>query len=141
VNLSEEETTKTEIKDSGEANINAPYDSINKIVHQSLLSIEQTASTLDKKKSTGRAILTAFGYNHPGVVSEITKALSDADCDIQDISQKIMQEFFTMIMLIDVTNSSIDLRDIQEVMNKISSKLGIKIFIQHEDVFRYMHRI
>jgi ACT domain-containing protein len=140
VNLTEE-TKKTEIKGSDEASIIVPSGPMNEIVQQSLLNFEQSASTINKKVSTGRAILTAFGYNHPGVVSEITKALSDANCDIQDISQKIIQEFFTMIMLIDVTNSRIDLRDLQDEMNKISSKLGIKIFIQHEDVFRYMHRI
>jgi ACT domain-containing protein len=140
VKLSEEEINKTDTNDPS-ASVNSPSGLIDNIVHQSLLNLDESSSSINKKKSTGRAILSAFGYNNPGVVSEITRALSDANCDIQDISQKIMQEFFTMIMLIDVTKSLKDLRDIQDEMNKISSKLGIKIFIQHEDVFRYMHRI
>ena len=111
------------------------------LVQKSIAAIEQEWSKNNNGQSSGRVILTAFGCNNPGIVSSITASLSKANCDILDISQKIMQEFFTMIMLIDITNSPKDLKDIQNEMNKISADLGIKIFIQHEDVFRYMHRI
>jgi len=104
------------------------------------LVADGTAPGADQRSGT-RAILTTFGINQPGVVSTITAALSECGCDILDISQKIMQEFYTMIMMIDLTNSSKDLRDIQDKMNQISTQLNIKIFLQHEDVFRYMHRI
>ena len=93
------------------------------------------------KKTGGRAILTAFGINHPGVVSGISSALSKYNCDIQDISQKIMQEFFTMIMLIDLTNIPAPFKDLQEELSSLAASMNIKIFLQHEDVFRQMHRI
>lgn len=91
--------------------------------------------------ASGRVILTSFGLNHPGIVAGVTKALSDANCDIQDLSQKLLGDFFTMIMVIDITSSQKDLKEIQEEMNKIAMTLRIKIYLQHEDVFRYMHRI
>ncbi|MBI5729585.1 MAG: ACT domain-containing protein [Ignavibacteriales bacterium] len=91
--------------------------------------------------SSGRVILTSFGLNHPGIVAGVTKALGDANCDIQDLSQKILGDFFTMIMVIDISASQKDLKEIQEEMNKIAAQLKIKIYLQHEDVFRYMHRI
>lgn len=91
--------------------------------------------------SSGRVILTSFGLNKPGIVAGVTKALGDAQCDILDLSQKLMGDFFTMIMIIDITGSQKDLKQIQEEMSGIGDQLKIKIYLQHEDVFRYMHRI
>ncbi|MFA7227621.1 MAG: ACT domain-containing protein [Melioribacteraceae bacterium] len=91
--------------------------------------------------SSGRVILTSFGLNHPGIVAGVTKALGDANCDIQDLSQKLLGDFFTMIMVIDITSSQKDLKEIQEDMNKVAESLKVKIYLQHEDVFRFMHRI
>lgn len=91
--------------------------------------------------TSNRVILTSFGVNTTGIVSGITKALSDSKCDLLDISQKIMQEFFTLIMIIDISNMTNDLKELQDIMNNIASQLKIKIYLQHEDVFRFMHRI
>ncbi|MBA4251435.1 MAG: ACT domain-containing protein [Chlorobiaceae bacterium] len=97
----------------------------------------------DSKKdlSSGRVILTSFGKNTTGIVSTISSCLSNNNCDILDISQKIMQEFFTMIMMIDISNSKKDFKEIQEELSKISEQIKVKIYLQHEDVFKYMHRI
>ncbi len=91
--------------------------------------------------SSGRVILTSFGLNKPGIVAGVTKALGDSNCDIQDLTQKLMGDFFTMIMVIDISASQKDLKQIQEEMSKVADDLKIKIYLQHEDVFRYMHRI
>ena len=91
--------------------------------------------------SSGRVILTSFGLNKPGIVAGVTKALGDANCDILDLTQKLMGDFFTMIMIIDISASQKDLKQIQEEISKIADDLKIKIYLQHEDVFRYMHRI
>jgi ACT domain-containing protein len=90
---------------------------------------------------SGRVILTSFGMNHPGIVAGITKTLSETECDIQDISQKIMGDFYTMIMIIDISFSPKTLNEIQEELNKLKDELKIKIYLQHEDVFLKMHRI
>ena len=95
----------------------------------------------NNEKASGRVILTAFGLNKPGIIAGLTKALGDANCDIQDLSQKIMSEFFTVIMVVDISGSNKDLRELQDSMNRIAEELKIKVFIQHEDVFRFMHRI
>ncbi|HEX2866668.1 MAG TPA: ACT domain-containing protein [Ignavibacteriales bacterium] len=138
--LSEDEIRQITLSAIEELGEKASPELVKKVVQKSVTKIETSGRT-EKDQSTGRAILTAYGLNHPGVVSSITKALSENNCDIQDISQKIMQEFFTMIMLVDITNSSRDLKDIQDEMSKIANDLKIKIFMQHEDLFRFMHRI
>ncbi|MGE5429817.1 MAG: ACT domain-containing protein [Syntrophomonadaceae bacterium] len=138
--LSEDEIRKITLSAIEELGEKASPDLVKKVVQSSVSKIE-TSSKAGGDVTSGRVILTAYGLNHPGVVSTITKALSENNCDIQDISQKIMQEFFTMIMLVDITNSSRDLKEIQDEMSKIANELKIKIFMQHEDLFRFMHRI
>jgi ACT domain-containing protein len=91
--------------------------------------------------SSSRVILTSFGLNHPGIVAAVTKALGDANCDIQDLTQKLMGDFFTMIIMIDISKSPKELKEIQEEMKNVAEQLKIKIYLQHEDVFRFMHRI
>lgn len=139
--LSEEEIRKTTfdvIRDLGDK---STPESVKEEVRR---RIEKSGGEINFDKrdtSSGRVILTAFGLNHPGIVAGVTKALGDADCDIQDLSQKLLGDFFTMIMVIDITASPKDLKEIQEEMNRVAESLKIKIYLQHEDVFRFMHRI
>ncbi|GMU85886.1 MAG: hypothetical protein AMXMBFR48_11280 [Ignavibacteriales bacterium] len=91
--------------------------------------------------SSQRAILTAFGVNAPGIVGSVSTLLGSSGCDILDLSQKIMQEFFTMIMVIDFSGASKDFKALQDELSELAARLKVKIYLQHEDVFRYMHRI
>ncbi len=97
--------------------------------------------TNEEIRSTERVILTSFGLNHPGIIAGVTKALSDANCDITDLSQKLMGDFYTMIIILDISNSPNDISDLQNDLNKIADELKIKIYLQHEDLFRFMHRV
>lgn len=92
-------------------------------------------------KTEGRIIVTAFGKNQPGVMAKITQTLADCNCDIHDVSQKIMQEFFTLIMLVDIRNAGCPFGVIKDNLAKVSEKLNIRILAQHEDVFNAMHRV
>lgn len=136
--IHEDQIREIAIKAVNELGSSATPDSVKAYVQK---EIEKFGEPLSKDTDSGRVILTSFGLNRPGVVSNITTALSEFDIDILDISQKIMQEFFTMIMMIDISSSKYTLKDVQDKMNELSTKMNVKIFIQHEDVFRYMHRI
>ena len=92
-------------------------------------------------QTEGRIIVTAFGKNQPGIISSISQTLTDCNCDILDVSQKIMQEFFTLIMLVDIKNAICPFGIIKDNLSKTSEQLGIRILAQHEDVFRSMHRV
>ncbi len=142
MNLTEDEIrniTLTAISELGEK---ATPELVKKIVSNTIEKIgEKEIIDNGKKVSSGKVILTSFGLNSTGIVASITKVLSNFSCDIYDISQKIMGDFYTMIMIIDITNSNKKLKELQEEMNKIGEGLKIKIYLQHEDVFRYMHRI
>jgi len=83
-----------------------------------------------------RVILIAFGLNRTNVAARITESLRDAKCNIQDVSQKMMGNFFMLTLLIDISHSTKNINQIQEEMDTIAGELGIKIYIHHEDSFR-----
>lgn len=139
--LTEEEIRKITLSAIEELGENATPQKVKKIVEESLNKLEQNVPLDKTAHTTGRVILTSFGINKTGIVAAITKALGEAECDIQDISQKLMGDFFTMIMLVDITQSSYSLKELQNEMNKIADEIKIKVFLQHEDIFRQMHRI
>jgi len=142
VKITEEEIRKITQKTIESLGKSAPLEKVEREVASLIKEIETSENPAGSSEITsGKIILTSFGINHPGIVASITKSFSDNLCDILDISQKILGDFYTMIMIVDITKSLKDLRSIQEEMNKISEELKIKIYLQHEDVFRYMHRI
>lgn len=139
--LTEDEIRKITLSAIEELGDKATPDNVKSIVKKAVESFDVSPGDIKMNESSGRAILTSFGINKPGIVSAITKAISQCQCDIYDLSQKIMGDFFTMIMVVDLTNSPSDLKTVQEELAKVAEELKIKIYLQHEDVFRYMHRI
>ena len=142
MNLTEEEIRKITFDAISELGDKATPEKVKEFVNKRIESTEGGDIKLTLGDvSSGRVILTSFGLNHPGIVAGVTKALGDNNCDILDLSQKILGDFFTMIMVIDISSSDKDLKEIQEEMSKIALEMKIKIYLQHEDVFRFMHRI
>ena len=88
-----------------------------------------------------RAIITAYGQNRIGILGEITALVGKFHMDVRDISQKIMDEYFTMIMLVDLSQSNVSIAEAAKKFKELGEKLHLIIEIQHEDVFKAMHRI
>jgi len=88
-----------------------------------------------------RIILASFGLNRPGIVASISAVLAENNCSIEDMSQRIMQEFYTLIMIVNIEKSKADFAALSEKLKEVEQRLGVTIFVQHEDVFRYMHRV
>ena len=140
--LTEDQIRKLTIEAISELGDEATPQKVKNIVARAAEKLSAGTEIPKKAESAeGRVIITSFGINAPGVVASITKSLSDAQCDILDISQKIMEEFFTMIMIVDITNSPKDFKELQEELKRVADDLKIKIYLQHEDVFRMMHRL
>ncbi|MCQ9209433.1 ACT domain-containing protein [Granulicatella seriolae] len=88
-----------------------------------------------------RAIISVTGKNHPGIVAAVSTALSDLNVDIMDISQTIMEDFFTMILLGNLATSEQPLGKIIEVMNEVGVKQAVTIRVQSEEIFAAMHTL
>ncbi|HEY3375231.1 MAG TPA: ACT domain-containing protein [Candidatus Aquicultor sp.] len=88
-----------------------------------------------------RAILTVLGQDRVGIVAGVSRVLAENGVNIEDISQTIMQDFFTMIMLVTVDEEENSFMGLQNKLDEIAVQLGVKITVQKEDIFRYMHRL
>ena len=88
-----------------------------------------------------KALITVLGCDRVGIIAGVTAALAKNNINILDISQTIMQDIFTMIMLTDITGSNKTLSEIEDEMEALAKELGVSITVQHADIFNSMHRI
>ncbi len=88
-----------------------------------------------------RAVVTVMGVDKKGIIARVSTCLSENDINILDINQTIMQDIFTMVMLVDITNEETKFNSVSEKLAKIGGEMGLEIRIQHEKIFRSMHRI
>lgn len=87
-----------------------------------------------------RAIVSVVGKDQVGIIAKVTGILSDTHINILDISQTTLQDFFTMMMLVDVSGTE-NLDVLQKQFDKVSQEMGLKINIQLEEIFQAMHRV
>lgn len=139
--ISEQKIREITIEVLKEFGDNIAPEKLREEVYKRIESYLEKPSITQNSIDSGRIIITSYGINRPGVVSKISTVLAEANCDIQDITQKILQEFFTMIMIVDISGSPLSFRELHDKLAKTAEEMNIKIMIQHEDVFRSMHRI
>jgi ACT domain-containing protein len=88
-----------------------------------------------------KAVITVIGKDKVGII-----ALASAECakygaNIIDISQTVMKEYFTMIMLVEISGLDGNFAAFAENMSKVGKDNGVDIRVMHEDIFNSMHRI
>lgn len=88
-----------------------------------------------------RIIVTVLGRDRVGIIAGVAGVLAEHNVNILDISQTILQEFLAMIMIADISQSTVDLGTLKACLEEKGRELGVRIDAQHEDVFVYMHRI
>jgi len=91
--------------------------------------------------TSNRIIVTVVGHDRTGIIAETSRVLADAGVNILDISQTLLGEFFVMILMADMTHATIGLDALKARLQAKAGELGLKIDAQHEDVFKYMHRV
>lgn len=88
-----------------------------------------------------RAVITVIGKDRKGIIAGISTELAGAGINILDISQTILQEYFTMIMLVDLTGASAAFPEIRKRLSRKGEDLGVQVTIQREDIFNAMHEV
>ncbi len=88
-----------------------------------------------------KAIITVIGKDKCGIIARVSTLLYESGINILDISQTIMQDMFTMIMLADITNASANIKELADSLNALGDEMGLKIRVQREELFESMHRI
>lgn len=88
-----------------------------------------------------RAVITVIGKDRKGIIAGISTQLANFGINILDISQTIMQEYFVMIMLVDLAGAAEEFYNIQRGLDKKGEELGVQVRMQREEIFNAMHQI
>jgi len=88
-----------------------------------------------------RGIITVIGKDRVGIIAAVSNILMEANINILDITQTTLQDIFTMIMLVDLTNPTLTFDQLSKKLNDKGDEMGRSIRIQREDIFNAMHKI
>ncbi len=88
-----------------------------------------------------RAIVTVIGKDRVGIIADVTALLAQYGVNVLDISQTVLQEYFTMIMLVDASQCTVPFADLARTLDEAGTQRSLQIRAQREDIFNAMHRI
>ncbi len=88
-----------------------------------------------------KCILTVVGQDKPGIIAKVSTLLAENNVNIEDISQTIMQNTFTMIMLVNLSDSVVSLGELSKQCKELGNEVGVNILLQHEGIFNAMHKV
>ena len=88
-----------------------------------------------------RAIVTVVGADRVGIIAGVSRLMADLNINIEDISQTIMKDWFTMIMLVDLSEATKGLEEVKADLDAFGAGMKLTINLHHKDVFEAMHRI
>ena len=93
------------------------------------------------QQPSNRVIVTVIGEDKVGIIANVATLLAEANANIVDISQTTLREFFTMIMLVDMEKATVPFDELKRRLNTKGEAMGLRIDAQHEDIFKFMHRV
>ncbi len=91
--------------------------------------------------STNTVVITVVGKDKVGIIAGVSTTLAKENMNIMDISQTILQDVFTMIMLVHLPLGNNDFQQLKNTFDQLGNELGVSIMLQHSDIFNAMHRI
>lgn len=88
---------------------------------------------------TKRAVVTVIGKDQVGILAQVSTGCAEADANVIEVSQNIMDGFFCMIMIIDISNMTKELDQLKsDIMSKVPTMV---VHVMHQNIFDSMHRI
>ncbi len=88
-----------------------------------------------------KTIITVVGKDTVGIIAKVCGYLAENDVNILDISQTIVQDYFNMMMIVDMTRMKMPFEQAAEALAEIGLEMGVQVKCQREDIFDMMHRI
>ena len=88
-----------------------------------------------------KSIVTVIGHDKVGIIANVAVLLAKYGVNILDINQTVMQEYFSMVMLVDTQGLYAGYHELKEALAKLGEEMELSIRIQHEDIFHAMHRV
>ena len=88
-----------------------------------------------------KAVVTVVGKDRVGIIAQVCAALAESNVNVLDISQTVMQGYFTMMMVVDVSAAAVPLAQLCQTMEDKGAEMGLSIRLQREEIFQAMHRV
>ncbi|MCQ2363779.1 MAG: ACT domain-containing protein [Acidaminococcaceae bacterium] len=88
-----------------------------------------------------RIVITVLGRDKVGIVARVATTCAEEKINIVDINQNIMEGFFNMVLLADMSDDGISFKAAQEKFTKLGDEMGLEIRLQSEEIFKAMHRV
>ena len=88
-----------------------------------------------------KAVVTVVGKDRVGNIANVCVELANYNVNVMDISQTVMQGYFTMMMVVDVSACAVPLAELCKAMDARGQEMGLSIRVQREDIFEAMHRV
>jgi ACT domain-containing protein len=94
-----------------------------------------------KKAESQVCIVTVTGKDKVGIIARLSTAMAKMNINIVDVNQKIMEKYFVMTMACDIAKATVDIQQIKNKLAKIATEMELTITLQHENIFKMMHRV
>ena len=88
-----------------------------------------------------KAVVTVVGKDRVGIIASVCVELARYNVNVMDISQTVMQGYFTMMMVVEVSECSVPLAELCKAMDAKGQEMGLSIRVQRSDIFGAMHRV
>jgi len=88
-----------------------------------------------------RAVISVLGEDKVGIIATLSRVIADYQGNIVQINQNIIQGMFSMIMIVEIDKLSVNFEEFKHSLESKREELGVRVVVQSEKVFRYMHRI
>ncbi len=88
-----------------------------------------------------RAVITVVGADAVGILAKVSAVCYETNCNIVDVTQKVLQDYFTMVMIVEIDGCNVPFAALSDRLSELGESLGLSIHTMHEDIFRSMHRI
>ena len=86
-----------------------------------------------------KAVITVIGKDMVGILAKVATTCAEANANVLEVTQSVLQEYFAMVMLVDITEMNTDIAGLTVALEK--NVRGMNIHVMHEDIFNSMHRI
>ncbi len=95
----------------------------------------------ERSRARRKVVITSTGRNQKGVVAKLTAILAELGGDILDISQTLVGDYFTMLLIVDIAEMKVDFSQLKTALQQAAEAMGIHVMLMHEDLVRSLHRV
>lgn len=88
-----------------------------------------------------KAVVTVIGFDRKGIIAHVSNVLYEGGINILEISQTIVDGFFNMVMIVDLSEPTVSFDELQDQLNRLGTELAVQIRIQKSEIFEAMHQI